>query len=198
MYRLKKKRCLKFDCMFHCRGMAIQCWCGFVDSGQRLGKRYLPIWVHCVPRHRRVSQGDWQASVCDMHPADHEDTLKDPNHRPLSDSWLTDWEDSRSAGQSAHCSHRVPSWRRPGCCMPPIRPPGGRCGGANERRDVCSAWKLQHGARFSVNLSGFFNSETSVRAPQKTLFSLSIRFPSSSWSCQCPYGCGTVVKRYII
>ena len=23
-------------------------------------------------------------------------------------------------------------------------------------------------------------------------------FPSSSWSCQCPCGCGTVVKRYII
>ena len=24
------------------------------------------------------------------------------------------------------------------------------------------------------------------------------RFPCSSWSCQCPCGCGTVVKRYII
>ena len=24
------------------------------------------------------------------------------------------------------------------------------------------------------------------------------RFPSSSWSCQCPCGCGTVVKRYNI
>ena len=23
-------------------------------------------------------------------------------------------------------------------------------------------------------------------------------FPSSSWSCQCPCGCGTVVKRYIM
>ena len=28
--------------------------------------------------------------------------------------------------------------------------------------------------------------------------SICFRFPGSSWSCQCPCGCDTVVKRYII
>ena len=31
-----------------------------------------------------------------------------------------------------------------------------------------------------------------------TVYLWHYQFPSSSWSCQCPWGCGTVVKRYII
>ena len=50
--------------------------------------------------------------------------------------------------------------------------------------------------QFLLSENAFFCVEVS----QKTfdlIFKKQQWFPSSSWSCQCPCGCGTVVKRYI-